>query len=217
MRAADDIRFDAADFRRRAAAHDPEAEIAGPGPAFLAHGDHLHNADLVSGLMKSKLREAAVLIPVIDAGDDARVILTRRTAKMRQHSGQIAFPGGSVDPDDASPDEAALREAWEEIGLDPAHVEVVGHLPIYLTTTGFRITPVLAVVRPGYGLVANPAEVDEIFEVPLRFLMNPANHRRESKMWEGQERHYFVMPYHRHDIWGVTAGIIRTLYERLYK
>ena len=124
--------------------------------------------------------------------------------------------GGSVDPEDGSVEIAAMREAEEEIGLDRRFVEPVGRLPIYMTTTGFRITPVLAVVKPGYALTANPVEVDEVFETPLSFLMNPANHRRESRVWEGIERHYYVMPYGEHHIWGVTAGIIRTMYERLY-
>ena len=210
-------RFNAAEFRRRAEDHHPDNEIAGPGPAILAHGDHVFNSELVRGLMNVRLREAAVLVPIIDDGDDAKVILTRRTMALRKHSGQVAFPGGAMDAEDKTPDIAAMREAEEEIGLDRGHVEVVGHLPVYLTTTGFRITPVLSIVQPGYSLVANPEEVDAIFDVPLSFLMDPANHIRESREWEGQMRHYYRMPYGEHDIWGVTAGIIRTLYERLYR
>ena len=209
-------RFDAADFRSRASRHSPDDEVTGPGPTYLAHGDHALNADMVLGIDQAQLRRAAVLIPVIDDGDEARVILTQRTATLRKHSGQIAFPGGAVDPDDGTVDRAAMREAQEEIGLDPGLVEVVGHLPDYLTMTGFRITPVLSVVKPGFDLVPNPAEVDAIFDVPLGFLMDPANHRQESRVWEGRERHYFVMPYGERYIWGVTAGIIRVLYERLY-
>ncbi|TDH34390.1 CoA pyrophosphatase [Pseudohoeflea suaedae] len=209
-------RYDAADFRTRAGRHRPEDEVTGPGPTYLAHGDHALNADMVLGIDQTTLRDAAVLIPVIEDGNDARVILTQRTATLRKHSGQIAFPGGAVDPGDGSVDFAAKREAQEEIGLDPDLVDVVGHLPDYLTMTGFRITPVLSVVKPGFDLVPNPAEVDAIFEVPLDFLMDPANHRQESRVWEGRERHYFVMPYGERYIWGVTAGIIRVLYERLY-
>ncbi|WP_245415439.1 CoA pyrophosphatase [Hoeflea marina] len=193
---------------------DENADAA--GPSFLAHGDHVLNPDMVSRLVGTQLREAAVLVPVIDDGAEPRVILTRRSAAMRRHSGQVAFPGGSVDAGDGTVEVAAMREAEEEIGLDRSFVEPVGQLPVYLTTTGFRITPVLALVRPGYRLVANPDEVDAVFEVPLAFLMDPANHRRESRIWEGIERHYYVMPYGEHHIWGVTAGIIRTLYERLY-
>lgn len=207
--------FDAQGFRRRALGHDP-ARAFGSGPVHLAHGDHVLNADLVEGLASAKLRAAAVLVPVTDDGPEARVILTRRTAAMRKHSGQVAFPGGAVDPEDGSVEVAAMREAEEEIALDRRFVEPVGRLPDYLTTTGFRITPVLAIVRPGYSLTPNPSEVDAVFETPLSFLMDPVNHKRESRVWEGRERHYYVMPYGEHFIWGVTAGIIRTMYERLY-
>jgi len=215
--AASDIplRFDAQDFRQRAQSHDP-VRAFGSQPAHLGHGDHLLNPGLVSSLAGVKLRGAAVLVPVTDAGPDAQVILTRRTLAMRRHSGQVAFPGGAIDPEDGSPEIAAMREAEEEIGLDRRFVEPVGRLPVYMTTTGFHITPVLAVVRPGYTIVPNPAEVDAVFETPLSFLMDPANHKRESRVWEGIERHYYVMPFGQHHIWGVTAGIIRTMYERLY-
>ncbi|WP_322988679.1 CoA pyrophosphatase [Hoeflea sp.] len=209
------LRFDAQEFRERARTHDPDHAF-GLEPAHLGHGDHVLNPDLVSKLVGTKPREAAVLVPVTEGGSEARVILTRRSASMRQHSGQVAFPGGSIDPEDGSAEIAAMREAEEEIGLDRRFVEPVGRLPVYLTTTGFRITPVLAVVQPGYSLTLNPAEVAAVFETPLSFLMDSANHRRESRVWEGLERHYFVMPYGEHNIWGVTAGIIRTMYERLY-
>ncbi|KGF67994.1 DNA mismatch repair protein MutT [Hoeflea sp. BAL378] len=209
------LRFDALDFRTRAQGHDPE-QAFGIEPAHLGHGDHVLNPDLVSNLEGVKLRDAAVLVPVIDDGPDARVILTRRAVAMRRHSGQVAFPGGAIDPEDASPEIAAMREAEEEIGLDRRFVEPVGRLPAYMTTTGFHITPILAVVRPGYTIVPNPAEVDAVFETPLSFLMNPENHLRESRVWEGIERHYYAMPFGEYRIWGVTAGIIRTMYERLY-
>ena len=142
--------------------------------------------------------------------------LARIFALLNQDGEEVRVVGGAVDPEDGSVEIAAMREAEEEIGLDRRFVEPVGRLPVYMTTTGFRITPVLAVVRPGFTITPNPDEVDAVFETPLSFLMDPINHRRESRVWEGIERHYYVMPYGEHHIWGVTAGIIRTMYERLY-
>src|SRR5690606_36299835 len=161
-------------------------------------------------------RDAAVLVPVVDHEEGATVILTKRTEALRRHSGQVAFPGGRIDPTDNTPEEAALRETWEEIGLDADHIEIVGRIPDYVTGSGYRIAPVLSIVRPGFELALNPAEVEAAFEVPLAFLMNPANHRRDSRVWENKERFYYTMPFGERLIWGVTAGIIRTLYERLY-
>ena len=163
-----------------------------------------------------KLKDAAVLVPGVDDGDEAKVILTQRTATLRKHSGQIAFPGGAIDPEDGSPERAAVREAQEEIGLDPRFVEPLARLPDYYAGTGFRITPVLAVVRRGFELELNPTEVADVFEVPLSFLMNEANHQRGSRMLDGAERQFYLMPYQNRNIWGITAGILRTLYERLY-
>jgi 8-oxo-dGTP pyrophosphatase MutT (NUDIX family) len=201
--------FNADAFRKRARG------LAGEKNDFR-HGDHLLNPGIVERLVREKLREAAVLIPVVDRGDAAGLILTRRTQSMRQHSGQVAFPGGAVDADDASPEAAALREAYEEIGLEAGIVETIGRLPAYLTTTGFRIIPVIALVQRDYALTINHEEVEAAFEVPFAFVMNPDNHRRESRVWEGKERFYYSMPYQEHHIWGVTAGILRVLYERLH-
>lgn len=201
--------LDAADFRRRVMA-------VGTGDLEADRGDHVLNPDIEQLAERPGAREAAVLVPVVDRPDGASILLTTRSARLRKHSGQIAFPGGSIDPTDASVEDAALREAEEEIALDRRFVETVGRLPRYVTTTGFRITPVLGIVRPGFRAVANPDEVEDVFEVPLPFLMNAANHARESRVWEGQERHYYVMPFENRFIWGVTAGILRTLYERLY-
>lgn len=180
------------------------------------HGDHRLNPDLGDELSALELRPAAVLIPVIADEYDARVILTVRTEKLRKHSGQVAFAGGAVDQSDASAESAAMREAEEEIGLSTEYVEAVGQLPIYRSLTGFSITPVLAVVKSGFSLTANPDEVDEIFEVSLRDLMNPDNHVRDSLVWKNKRRHYYTIKHRKHRIWGVTAGMIRTLYERLY-
>lgn len=160
-------------------------------------------------------KPAAVLIPVVERPEPA-VLLTQRTADLASHSGQIAFPGGKIDPSDDSPLAAALREAEEEIGLDAKFIDPIGYLDLYLTFSGFRIMPLLARVDPGYRLTINPAEVSEAFEVPLDFLMQPRNHQRLKRDWKGIERHYYAMPYGERYIWGVTAGILRNLYERIY-
>ncbi len=201
--------FSAEDFRRRAAgATHPEGSDD--------FGDHRLNPDMRETIVRAGLRDAAVLIPVVDHEEGATIILTQRTTTMRNHSGQIAFPGGKIDPEDPTPEDAALREADEEIGLAGNHVDVIGRLPDYVTGSGFRIAPVLSVVRPGFDLTINPDEVDAAFEVPLAFLMDPANHRRQSRVWNNQKRFFYEMPFGERYIWGVTAGIIRTLYERLY-
>lgn len=161
------------------------------------------------------LQQAAVLIGVIDE-PEPKVILTQRNTGMRTHSGQIAFPGGKRDADDQTFEAAAIREAHEEIGLDPSFVQTIGRLSDYPAPSGFIVTPILAVIRRGFTLRLNPAEVDTAFEVPLSFLMNPENHQIESRFWNGSERRFYVMTHEERRIWGVTAGIIRALYERLY-
>ena len=162
-------------------------------------------------------KPAAVLVPVVERPEPT-VLLTVRTADLKSHSSQIAFPGGKIDASDASPLDASLREAEEEIGLDRHFIDPIGYLDLYLTFSGFRILPAVARVDPAYRLTINPAEVVEAFEVPLQFLMHPDNHQRHSRIWkEGIERQYFAMPFEQRYIWGVTAGILRNLYERIYK
>jgi len=142
------------------------------------------------------------------------VILTQRTADLPSHAGQIAFPGGKIDGEE-TPAGAALREAEEEIGLAPALVEPLGYLDLYLTFSGFRILPMVARIAPDFELTPNRSEVADIFEVPLDYLMRPENYRRKSRDWNGIIRHYYEIPYSNRHIWGVTAGILRNLYERI--
>ncbi len=189
----------------------------GTSELALDTGDHLLNPDLEQLVERLSAREAAVLVAIVDRPQGATVLLTTRAAHLRKHSGQIAFPGGSVDPGDESVEAAALREAREEIGLEATFVETLGRLPAYRTTTGFRITPVIALVRPGFSLEPDPAEVADAFEVPLQFLMDERNHRRDSREWGGYRRFFYVMPFGERMIWGITANILRTLYERLYR
>jgi 8-oxo-dGTP pyrophosphatase MutT (NUDIX family) len=163
----------------------------------------------------SAMRPASVLVPVIDRGEPT-VLLTQRTAELSSHGGQVAFPGGKIDPNDQSPVAAALREAKEEVGLAPVLVEPIGYLDLYLTFSGFRILPTVARVKPDFALTLNPREVTEAFEVPLGFLMNPANHLRKTRDWKGIQREYYAMPFENRYIWGITAGILRNLYERVY-
>lgn len=162
------------------------------------------------------LRPAAVLIPVIAGRDGATVLMTRRADTLASHTGQIAFPGGRLDPGETAI-QAALREAMEEVALDPALVEVLGVGDAYETGTGFLVTPVIGWLRAPPQTTPAPTEVAEVFEVPWDFLMDVANHQRESYDREGQPRRwYWAMPYGERYIWGVTAGIIRSLHARLY-
>jgi 8-oxo-dGTP pyrophosphatase MutT (NUDIX family) len=161
-------------------------------------------------------KQAAVLVPVVMREEEPSVLFTERAADLREHSGQIAFPGGRIDPTDRSPLDAAYREAEEEIGLDRIHVRPLGYLDAYLSGTGYLVMPVVGLVIPAYTLSLNPGEVADTFEVPLAFLMNPAHHELHSREWKGRMRRYYAIPYGERYIWGVTAGIVRNLYERLY-
>ena len=155
-------------------------------------GDYQLNPDFASAV--EKYVDAAVLIPVVARRPAAGVLLTRRTQHLAAHAGQIAFPGGKIEPEDAGPAAAALREAGEEIGLDPASVEIVGYLDPYLTRTGFRVMPVVGRIDPGGAFSLNRDEVDELFEVPLPVLMTPANHHRRSRVLHGKMRYFYEIP-----------------------
>src|SRR5947209_13943015 len=160
------------------------------------------------------VRPAAVLIPVVDHPQPT-VLLTQRAAHLNDHAGQIALPICKIDATDASPLQTALREAEEEIGLGREFVDPIGYLDLYGTSFGFRILPTVARVRPGFRLRINKSEVDDAFEVPLAFLMDPANHQLHSREFRGMERSYYAMPFAERYIWGATAGILRLLYERI--
>ena len=163
----------------------------------------------------ARLRSAAVLLPIVDRPDGLSVLLTLRAADLRAHSGQVAFPGGKIDAGE-TPRDAALREAHEEIGLEERFVEPLGWLDPYFTGTGFRVAPLVALVEPSFALRVNKCEVDEVFETPLAFLMDSANHRLEEREWQGRRRRYYAMPHKGRYIWGATAGILRNLYEKLF-
>ncbi|MGH6816370.1 MAG: CoA pyrophosphatase [Hyphomicrobiaceae bacterium] len=212
--------FTAAGFRARARERlhaEPSTAIFDPrtGKSWRASDFDL-NPELIADLaVMGPPRPAAVLVPVVARGE-LSVLLTRRTEHLPSHAGQIAFPGGKMEPGDADPIAAALRETEEEIGLAAHWIEPLGFLDSYRTGTGFRIVPVVALVREGFGLRLDPAEVADAFEVPLRFLMDPANHRKDMREWRGRQRYFYAMPFGAHYIWGATAGIVRNMHERLF-
>jgi len=211
------VRFSIEDLRARAHAH---LSLALPAqaldPGFTpARGDHaLDGAAPKAGAAEAAL-PAAVLAPIVARRDAPTVLLTLRAANLRSHSSQIAFPGGKIDAGEA-PAAAALREAEEEIGLAARYIEPLGWLDPYLTGTGYRIMPLVAIVDPAFTLAINAGEVEDVFEAPLSFLMDEANHQRHQREWQGRLRHFYAMPYQERYIWGATAGILRNLYERLY-
>jgi 8-oxo-dGTP pyrophosphatase MutT (NUDIX family) len=161
-------------------------------------------------------RAAAVLVGLVDHPREVSVLLTRRASGLRVHAGQIAFPGGKIEPQDETPAAAALREAEEEIGLAPGHVEPLGYLAPYVTGTGYRIIPVVARIAPPFSLRLDPGEVEDAFEAPFPFLMDAANHALEAREFGGRLRRFYAIAYQDRHIWGATAGILRNLYERLY-
>jgi 8-oxo-dGTP pyrophosphatase MutT (NUDIX family) len=182
-------------------------------PALPAYSDY----DLSDGRPDvPTLKQAAVLVPLIARERGLHVVLTRRSSALSNHAGQIAFPGGRCDATDADVGATALREAHEEIGLDPSHVTLLGVSDAYETVTRFAVTPVIGVVDPAARFTADPREVAEIFEVPLAFLMDPANHVPQSRDHNGIARRYYAMPYGDYYVWGATAGMLRALYLRVF-
>ena len=190
-------------------------------PSDALTGDHVLNPGHAAEFEGMVRRPAAVLVPVVDRGThEATVLLTRRADHLRAHAGQIAFPGGGIEAGE-SVEDAALREAWEEVALEREHVRrVLGSLPRYASGSGFLITPVVAIIDPGHEPVLQESEVAEAFEVPLGFLMNTANHIVGERAWRGKPRRFYDMRYStgaiERRIWGVTAGVIRVMHDRLY-
>ena len=210
--------FRSAELRRLARGH---LHLSEPGEAHdfslpARRSDDDLNRHLPPTFEASSPRPAAVLVGLVDHAEGLTMLLTLRTEHLPSHAGQVAFPGGKIDAGDADAVAAALREAREETGLDAAFVEPIGFLDVYQTRTGFRVVPVVALVRPGFTLEPHAGEVDAVFEVPLAFLMDPANHVQESREWQGAIRHFYAMPYGDRYIWGATAGMIRNLYDLLY-
>ena len=185
-------------------------------PEITDENRHVIAADIILRRQAAgKVTRAAVLIPLLLRSDGLSVLLTQRTDHLHDHAGQISFPGGRMDPGDSDPNDTALRESEEEIGLDRRGVEIIGHLPQYLTISGYSVTPVVALVQPQAEYVLDAFEVADVFEVPLHFLMDPANH--QVRIWESDQggRQFYSMPYESRFIWGATAGMLRNLYHLL--
>lgn len=204
--------FDEADFRRRAA-----LRLHGAPPDVPRRSDDDLNPDARDIPTDEVPRPAAVLVPLVPRDDGLHMILTERQPHLRQHAGQVAFPGGRLDGDDEGPIAAALRETEEETGILPAFVEPIGFLDTYLTSTNYRVFPVVGILRQGFTVTPHAGEVADVFEVPLSFLMDPKHHERHSRDWQGRTRYYYAMPWNGRYIWGATAGMIRNLYSLLYE
>ncbi|MSO76055.1 MAG: CoA pyrophosphatase [Alphaproteobacteria bacterium] len=180
--------------------------------ASTGHSDFaLHPAGRPPESLGRGLREAGVLVPLVNRPEGVTILLTQRTDHLAQHAGQVAFPGGRREPSDPHLRETALRETEEEIGLPRHHVEVIGELDVYETNSAYAITPVVGWIEPPFPLIVDPVEVADVFEVPLAFILDPVNHRRESRLRDGIERRYYVLPYDGRYIWGATAGMLVNL------
>ena len=185
-------------------------------PEITDENRHVIAADIIAKREAAgKVTKAAVLIPLVLKEEGLSVLLTQRTNHLHDHAGQISFPGGRMDPEDQSPNDTALRESQEEIGLDPKRVEIIGHMPQYLTVSGYSVTPVVGLVQAQAEYVLDEFEVADVFEVPLSFLLDPANH--QVRLWQSEQggRRFYSMPYENRFIWGATAGMLRNLYHLL--
>jgi 8-oxo-dGTP pyrophosphatase MutT (NUDIX family) len=185
-------------------------------PEITDENRHVIAANIIARRQAAgKVTRAAVLIPLLLREEGLSVLLTQRTEHLRDHAGQISFPGGRMDAEDSGPDDTALRESEEEIGLDRERVEIIGHLPEYLTVSGYSVTPVVGLVKAQAEYVLDEFEVADVFEVPLSFLVDPANH--QVRLWQSEQgsRRFYSMPYQNRFIWGATAGMLRNLYHLL--
>jgi 8-oxo-dGTP pyrophosphatase MutT (NUDIX family) len=206
-----------AELRTRAALllHQAPPERTGLKGALAPPSDFDLNPDAAGSVTETAPFQAAVLVPIV-AREDLTVLFTQRTEHLPRHAGQIAFPGGKMEAGETEPLATALRETREEIGLDPAFIEPLGYLDAYHTGTGYRIVPVVALVRKGFDLALDASEVADAFEVPLAFLMDPDNHQTHMRVLAGAERRYHAMPFQERYIWGATAGILKNMHERLF-